>query len=147
MPSKGKAKPNKAAKGKKVPEKENVDPEPAPPAPKLDLPTGDLSTLKVSEIKKHLADLGVNLGAGAYEKHELVTLLKRNMPAEAEPTETVEVEGDFLECEKFEGLKKGFDYKLGDKGFGYYRSADAPAPTTPPKPPTAAEEAASAEKV
>ena len=28
-------------------------------------------------------------GAAAYEKHELVTLLKRNMPAEPEPTETV----------------------------------------------------------
>merc|ERR1719375_1163120 len=76
----------------KVPEKENVEPEPAPAEPpkKPDLPTGDLSTLKVSEIKKHLADLGVNIGAAAYEKHELVTLLKRNMPAEAEPTEKVD---------------------------------------------------------
>ena len=34
----------------------------------------------------------------------------------------VEVEGDFLACEKFDGLKLGFDFKLGDKGFGYYRS-------------------------
>jgi hypothetical protein len=44
---------------------------------------------------------------------------EENCPIPALPL--VDVNSDFIPCSIFEGSKKGFEYRLGDKGIGYYK--------------------------